>query len=228
MTQNIFYKFKPASYEPSNFTELWQANQPKDAIEAQSDGEMKKFENSKMGLSFQYPSEWNLTSSEPELCEDNACTVTFISENLTTHELAPFLVMVQANKLNGSALSNQFCNCNSLEDFIKYKYNRYWKKFTFINDNQTTIQDNRSAWQIELISDSEKTRFFDVLTINNGYGYLFVYSADDNSRFDTHLQDFKNMINSVVFNSTTSKKIPSFMKNNDTADQSHLALTTRK
>ena len=43
------------SYEPSNFTELWQANQPKDAIEAQSNGEMKKFENSKMGLSFQYP-----------------------------------------------------------------------------------------------------------------------------------------------------------------------------
>ena len=57
------------SYEPSNFTELWQANQPKDAIEAQSDGEMKKFENSKMGLSFQIPSEWNLTSSEPTDCE---------------------------------------------------------------------------------------------------------------------------------------------------------------
>ena len=43
------------SYEPSNFTELWQANQPKDAIEAQSDGEMKKFENSKMGLIISIP-----------------------------------------------------------------------------------------------------------------------------------------------------------------------------
>ena len=89
----------------------------------------------------------------------------------------------------------------------------------FINDNQTTIQNNRSAWQIELKSNPDKT-FFYVLTINNGYGYVFGYAAKDNSRFDTYLKDFKNMINSVVFNSTTSKKIPSFMKNKDTANQS--------
>ena len=88
------------SYEPSNFTELWQANQPKDAIEAQSDGEMKKFENSKMGLSFQIPSEWNLTSSEPQLCEDNACTLNF-QRNLTGQSY-PFLWYVEAYKLNGS------------------------------------------------------------------------------------------------------------------------------
>lgn len=120
--------------------------------------------------------------------------------------------MVQVSKLNGSALSNEFCNCNSLKDFVKFRYNRDWKNFIFINDNQTTIQDNRSAWNIELKSNSENTRFFDVLTINNGYGYLFVYSADDNTHFDIYLKDFKNIINSVVFNSTTSKKIPSFMK----------------
>ena len=58
------------------------------------------------------------------------------------------------------------------------------------------------------------------MTTNNGYGYLFGYAAKDNSRFDTYLKDFKNMINSVVFNSTTSKKIPSFMKNKDTTNQS--------
>ena len=149
-------------------------------VKAQSNGEMTKFENSKMGLSFQIPSEWNSTSTEPQFepqfCEDNACTVVFINENLTTHE-TPFLVTVQANKLNGSALSNQFCNCNSLEDFVKFRYNRDWKNLIFINDNQTTIQDNRSAWNIEFKSDSDNTRFFDVLTINNGYGYVFNYCS---------------------------------------------------
>ena len=63
-------------------------------------------------------------------------------------------------------------------------------------------------------------RLYHILTINNGYGYIFGYAAKDNSHFDTYLKDFKNMINSVVFNSTTTKKIPSFMKNNNTADQS--------
>ena len=43
-------------------------------IEAQSDGKMKKFENSKMGLSFQYPSEWNLISNTPKDCEYNVVT----------------------------------------------------------------------------------------------------------------------------------------------------------
>ena len=114
-----------------------------------------------------------------------------------------------------------FCNCNSLEDYVKFRYNRDWKDLLFINDNQTTMRDNRSAWQIELKSDSNttdsdttdpNTRFYNILTTNNGYGYLFGYAAKDNSRFDTYLKDFKNMINSVVFNSTTTKKIPSFLK----------------
>ena len=48
----------------------------------------------------------------------------------------------------------------------------------------------------------------------------FLITAADNSRFGTYLKDFKNMINSVVFNSTTTKKIPSFMKDNDTTNQS--------
>ena len=129
---------------------------------------------------------------------------------------------VEASKLNGSGpydLSDKFCNCNSLEDFVKFRYNRDWKDLVFLNDNQTTIQDNRSAWQIELKSNPDP-RFYYILTTNNGYGYLFGYVAKDNSHFDTYLKDFKNMINSVVFNSTTTKKIPSFMKDNDTANQS--------
>ena len=189
-------------------------------VEAQSNGEMKKFENSKMGLSFQIPSEWNLTSSEPQFCEFNACTLNF-HRNLTGQSY-PFSMAVEASKLNGSDsydLSDKFCNCDSLEDFVKFRYNRDWKDLVFLNDNQTMIQNNRSAWQIE-IKYNPDPRVYYILTTNNGYGYAFGYAAKDNSRFDTYLKDFKNMINSVVFNSTTSKKIPSFMKNKDTTNQS--------
>ena len=119
-------------------------------IEAQSGSEMKKFENSKMGLSFQYPAEWNLTSSEPEFCEYNSCTLNF-HRNLTGQSY-PFSMYVPASKLNGSnyELLDKFCNCDSLEDYVKFRYNRDWKDLVFLNDNQTTIQNNRSAWQIEL------------------------------------------------------------------------------
>ena len=60
-------------------------------------------------------------------------------------------------------VSDQFCNCNSLEDFVKFRYNRDWKDIVFLNDNQTTIQDNRSAWQIELKSgpDPQILSYFD-------------------------------------------------------------------
>ena len=188
-------------------------------VDAQSNGEMKTFENSKMGLSFQYPSEWNLISTKPRLCEYNACNVDFY-RNLTG-ALAPFFMNVKVSKLNGSNsdILDKFCNCNSLEDFVKFMYNKDWKNLFFINDNQTTIQDNRIAWQIELKSNPDP-RFFYVLTINNDYGYIFGYMAQDSRYFDTYLKDFKNMINSVVFNSTTSKKIPSFLRDNDIANRS--------
>ena len=132
-------------------------------IEAQSDSEMTKFENSQMGLSFQIPSEWNSTSSEPEfepqLCEYNACTVVFINENLTSHEL-PHFCNCSSKQIKWFCLYlDEFCNCNSLEDFVKFRYNRDWKNLIFINDNQTTIQDNRSAWNIELKSNSDNTDF---------------------------------------------------------------------
>ena len=98
-----------------------------------------------MGLSFQYPSEWNLHRANLNFANLMHVPLNF-HRNLTGQSY-PFSMAVEASKLNGSGLlddlSDKFCNCDSLEDYVKFRYNRDWKDLVFLNDNQTTIQNNK-------------------------------------------------------------------------------------
>jgi hypothetical protein len=115
----------------------------------------------------------------------------------------------------------QPCLCTTLKDFIRWDYNRSGKdKETFINDNQTIIGRNYSAWQMETIYPSTGIKYFEVFSINDNLGYKFWYSAPADARFDRYLDGFKNMLKSVTFTSPTPEKKPSFLNSSDTANTS--------
>lgn len=129
------------------------------------------------------------------------------------------------------------CNCNTLKDFVAWVYKRAYvdteyTEHTFINDNQTTIGSNHSAWQMESVDEglkgnefSSKTKEFTVWAINDNLGYTFQYSFPADSRFDRYLEGFKNMLKSVTFTTPIPEKKPSFLNSNDTADTSILPST---
>ena len=109
------------------------------------------------------------------------------------------------------------CNCNTLKDFVTWDYTRADKRNTFINDNQTIIGSNYSAWQMEEIFSSSlgKEKWFRVWAINDNFGYRFLYEAPADARFDQYLDGFKNMLKSITFSPPTPEKKPSFLNSSD-------------
>ena len=114
------------------------------------------------------------------------------------------------------------CNCNTLKDFVTWDYTRVDKRNTFLNDNQTIIGSNYSAWQMEEIfsSSSEKQKWFRLWAINDNFGYRFFYTAPADARFDRYLDGFKNMLKSVTFSPPTPEKKPSFLNSSDISNLS--------
>lgn len=125
--------------------------------------------------------------------------------NLDVYELD------KPNRIGGA------CNCNTLKDFVTWDYTRADKRNTFINDNQTIIGSNHSAWQMEEIFSSSlgKEKWFRVWAINDNFGYRFLYQAPADARFDGYLDGFKNMLKSVAFSPPTPEKKPSFLNSSE-------------
>jgi hypothetical protein len=78
-------------------------------------------------------------------------------------------------------------------------------KFSFINENQTTFQGDRSAIQLEykFTPNDIQIHTYTVFTNNYDSFYQFSYYAEPES-FSKYLSDFKKIINIIKF--TTQNK----------------------
>lgn len=165
-------------------------------------------------------------------CND-VCSVSFIIPVKKLDNKDDFtLISITQYLLNGARVKDE-CKCDTLIEFVKYDYENFISKtdnFYFINDNKTILNNNKSAIQLEYersLNDDGKSNGFDVFTQNNDAFYKISLSADKNIRYSKYLDDFKKMINSLEFISTTANKTnqkqPSFMTDiNETNSKSSI------
>lgn len=189
-------------------------------VNAQPETTFEVYQSPKLGVTFQYPSEWKEDLSEPsdDCKKTNNCSVSFWIFNVFPNKtIDNYNVNIMAIKLDMPSLETEACNCNTSKDFLSWMYNSLWKDNTFINDNQTVIQNNRSAWQIEFGSgDPDRDgRYFAVMTVNGNYGYKFMYSGASNSTFGKYLEGFRKILDTVNFTTVETEKQPSFLSNTD-------------
>lgn len=140
-------------------------------------------------------------------------------------------MFIYANKLDetNGAVSGP-CNCNTIQQYMKWDYNRQDKDDTFISDNQTTIGKNYSAWQMQKISPDKSKITYVVWAINGNVGYRFSYgltydTSNHTEPFEKYLDGFKQLLKSVTFTPTEADKKPSFL-NSPENNTSNMSLTT--
>jgi hypothetical protein len=168
-----------------------------------------------LGIKVKYYDPWTiLTSSD----DSNCYTKDFCMLTLGINSKGIGQIWITQDKKDSPKIKYQ-CKCNTLEDYVRYVYTNtifQFYNFSFINDNQTSISENISAIQLEykLSLDDIELHAFTIFTKDNDSFYQFTYYAVPES-FSKHLDDFKNMVNSIEFVSTkeTIKKQPSFMSN---------------
>lgn len=164
----------------------------------QTPNELAKYENKNLGISFEYPNYWNFTTTriDNETCLDmNFCAVSFSLEDGLFFEIS-------ASRLNHSLIlpvqgEITACNCNKINDFTQWNIKTLRIPHgTTVSENQTTVANNHSAYQLE--EESYSARFLHVLTISNGIGYDMIYNGNS-SVFDKHLAEVRGALNSINF-----------------------------
>jgi hypothetical protein len=168
-----------------------------------------------LGIKIKYFDPWTiLTSSD----ESNCYTKDFCMLMLgIDNGQGMGQIWITQDRENSPKIKYQ-CKCDTLKDYVRYVYTNtifQFYNFSFINDNQTIISENRSAIQLEyeLSLDDIQVHALTIFTKNNDSYYHFTYYAIPQT-FSKYLDDFKKIINSLEFVSTSTeskKKQPSFM-----------------
>ena len=170
-----------------------------------------------------------LTSSDDLTCyTKDFCMLTL--GKLNDEGIGP--IWIKQEKENSPRIERE-CQCNTLEDYVRYLYTNTISKFdnfTFVGDNQTTLSGNRSAIQLEyeFSFDDIQIHAFTIFTKDNDDNsfYHFTYFAIPQT-FSKYLDDFKQIINSLEFVSAdneTNKKQPSFMSKVEETSNSNSTL----
>lgn len=175
-----------------------------------------------------YPVSWKVfTEQTSEGCFDeiNWCVVNFAPNFITALGFED--VQFEIAKTSFEKDTSSPCeNCDSLIDSVMHWYqdkvkameeDPYSESFEFINDSQTTIGGNNSAWQIEykewatsaFDNRTYGVQYLELITKFNGSDYVFSYNAPSTNDFVDYLPVAKSMIDSVEFISAPKK--PSFL-----------------
>lgn len=185
----------------------------------QKEQSLKKFENLGYGLSLLHPQKWGNGTSRCVL-EWKTCTLSFaFSPNGTT--VGPnegrtldrgYFIKIEVIQLNEPSEVSSACNCTALKDFVAWDYTGFYDNgWTYINDNQTHVGNNYSAWQTEMLYGGLGKRYLFVHTLNGNSGYIFTYSGPSDNEFDRYLNEFKNMLKSVNLIDQLPERKPSFL-----------------
>lgn len=179
-----------------------------------------EYQNGKLGIGFEYPDNWPrpiVLDDESCFKGSKSCAVSFdIVPNIGSGQ--NYILGVRINKLSGSDEFNK-CSCDSLMEYVKWDYLKTYKDQAVLNDNQTTVKGNLSAWQMEVLNSDNGYKTYVTWIVNGDLGYRFLYSGPNDTLFGIFLNDYKKLLNSVKFmspNSTSSStiqqgKTPSFL-----------------
>lgn len=186
---------------------------------------LSKFEDKKLGLTFQYPSLWEEAHVPDAGCLSvDTCEIIFtVRDPKPLEDLSElknvqiYLFGAKVTKLNSSSPSQEACNCNNLKDYVAWEYNKGNKdQVTFIDDNQTMIGSNYTAWQLQWEATAQpplglSMGNYEVLAINGGFGYKFTYLGNTEPQFGKYLDGFKQLLSSVKLIQPEPEKKPSFL-----------------
>jgi hypothetical protein len=186
----------------------------------------EEFNAKKLGLKFEYDEHWKLSSgADSSTCDRALCVITFKNINNDNTFLK---IWIQ----KGGQFKN-ICKCDTLVEFVQYDFKKYYepiKTFSLINDNQTILNGNISAMNMEYTSIAGETKSHYLITWlkNNDIYYRIVYQSDNNN-FKNFLSNIKTVLNTIeLFDPTkkfqtiasndlqplSEKKQPSFMSPN--------------
>lgn len=175
---------------------------------------LTKYRSDNLGISFNYPSYWNSTIRiDNQTCLDtNLCIVSLNLQDGINFKIFTF-------RLNNSVVlpiqvERPACNCSRPYDFAQWTINTL--KFlhgTSVSENETTLKNNQSAYQIE-----ETTGDLKILHIwmirGSGIGYYLRYDGSSTG-FNNHIPEIKRLLGSINFTnpeklnaSSAVRKIP--------------------
>jgi hypothetical protein len=192
----------------------------------------KTYENPEVGISFQYPSNWEVVDTFADLCSvECLLSIHTVPLNHPGYEDTGFLINVMsldAESLNADADSMDINTpITTLEDFARYRYKGMtgWSSPNVINDNQTTVAGDHPALQMEYTYQGahDVRHALTVWTIDSirNKGYEFSYNNAIEDEFSADIPSIRKMLDSIEFiplspppEETPPPKQPSFMDNN--------------
>ena len=168
------------------------------------------YESSNLGIKFHYPSNWQLdnelTNNNRNCSEESVtlrCSIYF--NILSGNQDDVIIVKIEHDYLSTECMPK----CQTLEEFVRWKYLDIQQKELFYYSNKTSIIGNHSAWQMEYLFGSAGHYYrqsYVPYTLNNNSGYMIRYIANPGPQFYTYFDDVKKMIDSIEF---TPAKRPS-------------------
>ena len=158
-----------------------------------------------MGIKGQYPDNWQLVPFGDCIEPITMCGVglKIVDPSFNPSYSAGIFVVNLKSPIGDTAA----CNCSKLSDFVKWDTSRM-SESGIMNENETTIGSNHSAWQMELSKGLDKGYDLVVRAIDKNLGYIFTYSyenAGSNSPYK-YLKDFKQLLKTVEFTKDNSSE----------------------
>jgi hypothetical protein len=185
---------------------------------AQSQPALIKYENPAIGIRFEYP---DYMLPPVESCESKlqtgVCILTLVPKNkLFGGGFIDVGVDDPNYPRNFNTKSPGPCPCSNLMNYVRWDYGKGDEEEIFLNDNQTLINKNHTAWQMETTEDTEEKSWqkLRVWAVNENVGYNFYYIASKDA-FGSNLPVFRQLLDSVTFMPPTPEKRPSFLNSSD-------------
>lgn len=160
----------------------------------------KIYGNNILGFSLQYPHTWTINTYDKSDClKFDSCYIILIVAPPTNTSVISIRVQ------NLSSVDLFACLCKTLHDYVawNYKWNDNFENISLLNNNQTTVNMNHTAWQAEIYKNHESSKSLIVFAINDNSGYMFDYSVKDANVYNEYLSDFRGILRSIKFLSTS-------------------------
>jgi hypothetical protein len=187
--------------------------------------EYKNYESNAIGVKFKIPSTWEIREynstkgcfwgeTDPIFITKFNCIIRL--DNMVLSQ--DFTEVLHPNDFE-IIISKDSTSNHSLTDYLSLAYEDTKKQaiknqadVSFINDKETTIQNN-PAWQIEYSINSGTSQYkqMDIVTKVNNTFYGLVYLQMNPSDYSKYLPEFENFVKSIEFIPSIEPK-PSFLK----------------
>ena len=188
-----------------------------------------EYTENEWGLGFEIKDPWKLSSSNSSSNSENLCNNKANCLIVLDNRLEDKISSITISAERGNEFKNK-CQCDSLIKYVQFDYNKVYgslKDFSLIGDNETSLNGNKPAWQMEYSTNNKDNAINHLVlwTINNDIFYKLSYHGEKDS-YSKYLPSVKELINNVQFVVPTKdspilseKKLPSFITTNNTKEQ---------